>query len=51
MHNWLIDRNIKWIGIQSGDSETNSNGMRGFMVICILLNEIEHIIEFMLTWG
>lgn len=51
LHKWLTDRNIKWVGIQSGDSEKTAIGMRGFMVICVGLDNPDDITEFMLTWG
>ena len=48
---WLNAREIKWRGIQSGDTEENNLGSRGFTVICIKLDMSEHLVEFLLTWG
>ena len=51
MHKWLTSRGIKWQGTQSGDSAPTKNGIRGFSVICVTLANVEHITEFVLTWG
>ena len=52
MNKWLQDRNIKWRGIQSGDSEDTPRGfVRGFTVVCVGLTGSKHVMEFVLTWG
>lgn len=51
MYIWLQERNITWVGTQSGDSEIAPGVNRGFTVICVTLANPDHITEFQLTWG
>jgi len=53
MDSWLRERDIKWLGVQSGDSDTTYGKTisRAFMVVCVGIDDSKHATEFLLAWG